>query len=104
LLSVPPHYRGRRLEANADAAAFVDISALGGNAPDDILSGQYRCHLPATLTRRFASHAIMGVKRFSTASLQFSARDTRDRYLASRQFDGEALRRQSARGSNKQIS
>jgi hypothetical protein len=52
----------------------------------------------ATLTRRFASHAIKGVKRFSTASLQFSTRDTRDRYLASRQFDGEALRRQSTRG------
>jgi hypothetical protein len=43
LLSVPPHDRGLRLEANA-AAAFVDISALGGNAPDNILGGQYRCH------------------------------------------------------------
>jgi hypothetical protein len=44
LLSVPPHDRGRRLQPDADAASLIDISALGGNAPDDILSGQYRCH------------------------------------------------------------
>ena len=49
----------------------------------------------ATLTRRFASHAITGLKRFSTASLQLSARDTRNRYLASRQFGGESLLRYS---------
>src|SRR5215831_650477 len=47
------------------------------------------------LTRRFASLAITGVKRFSTASLQLSARDTRNRYLASRQFGGESLLRYS---------
>jgi hypothetical protein len=46
LLSVPPYDRGRRLQPDPDTAAFVDICALGGNAPDDILSGQYRCHLP----------------------------------------------------------
>ena len=33
-----------------DAAALVDISTLGGNSMDDILSGQYRCHVAATLT------------------------------------------------------
>jgi len=51
----------------------------------------------ATLTRSYATHAIMGVKRISTASVRFSRRDTRDRYLACRHPDAEALRRQSAR-------
>jgi hypothetical protein len=46
LLSVPPHDRGRWLQPDADTTSFVDIGALGGNAPDDILSGQHRCHLP----------------------------------------------------------
>jgi hypothetical protein len=46
LLPIPPHDRGRRFKPNADAAALVDIGALGGNAPDDILGGQYRCHVP----------------------------------------------------------
>jgi hypothetical protein len=46
LLPVPPHDRGRWLQPDPDAASFVDVSALSGNAPDDILSGQYRCHLP----------------------------------------------------------
>jgi len=50
-----------------------------------------------TLTRSFASHAIIGVKSFSTASVQFSPRDTRDRYLACRHSDAEALRPPSAR-------
>jgi hypothetical protein len=39
LLSIPPHDRRRRLEPDADAATLVDIGALGGNAPDDILGG-----------------------------------------------------------------
>jgi len=39
LLSVPPYDRGRRLQPNADAATLVDVGALGGNAPDDILGG-----------------------------------------------------------------
>jgi len=38
----------------------------------------------ATLTRSLKTHAIMGVKRISTASVRFSQRDTRDRYLACR--------------------
>jgi len=46
LLSVAPHDRGRRLQPDPDAASFVDIGALGSNPPDNILSGQYRCHLP----------------------------------------------------------
>src|SRR3984893_9033634 len=50
-----------------------------------------------TLTRVFADTAIVGVKPFSTASLQYSSRDTRDRYLARRHPDAEALWRQSAR-------
>jgi hypothetical protein len=45
LLPVAPHDRRRRLEPNADAATLVDIGAFGGDAPDDILGGQYRCHL-----------------------------------------------------------
>ena len=50
----------------------VDISRLGGNSTDDILSGQYRCHVAATLTGRLLSPAIVGINRFSTASLQFT--------------------------------
>jgi hypothetical protein len=53
---------------DADAATLVDISALGGYSTDDILSGQYRCHVAATLTGRLLSHAIVGVNRFSTAN------------------------------------
>jgi hypothetical protein len=50
LASVLPHDRGCRFEPNADGAALIDKSALGGNAPDDILGGQYRRH-PATTFR-----------------------------------------------------
>jgi hypothetical protein len=46
LLSVLPYDHGCRLQPNADAATLVDIGTLGGNAPDDILGGQYRSHLP----------------------------------------------------------
>jgi hypothetical protein len=56
------------------------------------------CGLPATAARRVASNAICGVKRLETASLQFSPRDARDRYLARRQSHAQALRRQSLRG------
>jgi hypothetical protein len=67
-----PHDRCGRFKPNADAAALVDISALGGNSTDDILGGQYRRHVAATLTGRLPSHAIVGVNRFSTVSLQFT--------------------------------
>jgi hypothetical protein len=56
LLAVLPHDRCGRFKPNADATALVDISALGGNSTDDILSGQYRCHLAATLTGMLSSH------------------------------------------------
>src|ERR1700730_11970 len=72
LVAVLPHDRCGRFKPNADAAALVDISALGGNSTDDILGGQYRCHVAATLTGRLPSQAIVGVNRFSTASLQFT--------------------------------
>jgi len=42
LLSLLPHDRGCPFEPDADAAPLVDIAALGGNAPDDILRVQYR--------------------------------------------------------------
>jgi hypothetical protein len=64
LLSVLPHDRGRRLQPDADTTPIIDIGALGGNAPDDVLGSQYRRHVAATLTRRFAIDAIVGVKRF----------------------------------------
>ena len=47
LVSVLSHDRGGRFELNADGAALIDKGALGGNAPNDILGGQYRRH-PAT--------------------------------------------------------
>jgi hypothetical protein len=54
------------------------------------------------LTRSFASHAIIGVKRFSTTSLRFSPRDTGDRYLARRhvmlkRYGEKALNESAAR-------
>ena len=72
MLPVPPHDRCGRFKSDADAATLVDISALGGYSTDDILSGQSRCHVAATLTGRLLSHAIVGVNRFSTARLQFT--------------------------------
>jgi hypothetical protein len=49
LLSVLPHDRGGRFEANAYGAALVDKGALGGNAFDDILGSQNRSHPVTTL-------------------------------------------------------
>jgi hypothetical protein len=86
LLSILPHDRDRRLEPDADATTLVDIGALGGKMSDDILDGQYRCHA-ATLTCRFATIAIMGVKSFVDRKSAICARDTRDRYLACRHPD-----------------
>jgi hypothetical protein len=50
LVSELSHDRGGRFESNADGAALIDKGTLGGNAPDDILGGQYRRH-PATTFR-----------------------------------------------------
>ena len=50
LLPILPHDRRSRFEPNADPASVVDIGAFGGDAPDDVLGGQYQCHLAATLT------------------------------------------------------
>jgi len=47
LASVLPHDRGGWFEPNANGA-LIDNDTLGGNAPDDILGGQYRRHF-ATL-------------------------------------------------------
>jgi hypothetical protein len=52
LVSILSHDRGGRFEPNTDGAAIVDKGALGGNAPDDILGGQYRRHPATTLRRR----------------------------------------------------
>jgi hypothetical protein len=79
LLSILPHDRSGWFQPDADAATLIDIGTLGGNAPDNFLGGQYQCHVAATLSRGFADTAIFGVKRFSTASLQYSSRGTRDR-------------------------
>ena len=51
LAPVLPHDRGGRFEPNTDGAALIDKGTLGGNAPDDILGGQYRCHPNTTLRR-----------------------------------------------------
>ena len=46
--SVSPHYRRRRLRADADGAGVVEVGAVGGDAADEVLGGQHRCHLPPT--------------------------------------------------------
>jgi hypothetical protein len=51
LLSVLPHDRRGRLQADSDGAAFVNKGALGGNSFDNILGGQYRRHSATTSKR-----------------------------------------------------
>jgi hypothetical protein len=96
--AVLPHDRCSRFKPNADAAALVDISALGGNSTDDILGGQYRCHVAATLRGRLPSQAIVGVNRFSTASLQFTRVMSEIDIWRAANLDAQALRRESVRG------
>ena len=61
LPSATPLDRGRRLWPDAECAGLGDVGALvdvraavGGDAGDDVLGGQHRCHVAATLTRRSA--------------------------------------------------
>jgi hypothetical protein len=54
-----PHNRCGRFKPNANATALVDISALGGNSTDDVLGGQYRCHVAATLTGRLPAMQLL---------------------------------------------
>jgi hypothetical protein len=63
LLSILPHDRDRRLQADPDAAALIDKGALGGNSLDDILGSQYRRH-PAILRGYISSCASVGFKRY----------------------------------------
>jgi hypothetical protein len=58
LLSILPHDRGCRPQPDCDAAALVDVGALGGNSTDDILDRQHRRHFAATSTGMFAGNAI----------------------------------------------
>jgi hypothetical protein len=51
LLPVLPHDRRGRLQVDANGTALVDIGALGGNSPADILGSRYRRH-PYTTSKR----------------------------------------------------
>jgi hypothetical protein len=44
LFPILAHDRGSRFQPDADATTRIDIGTLGGNAPDDILGGQYSWH------------------------------------------------------------
>jgi hypothetical protein len=44
LLPILAHDRGGRFQPDADATTLIDIGTFGGNAPDDILGGQYSWH------------------------------------------------------------
>jgi hypothetical protein len=44
LFPIAPHDRGGLFQPDSDAATFIYIGALGGNASNDILGGQYRYH------------------------------------------------------------
>ena len=71
MLPVLPHDRSRRFEPDTNTATLVDIGALGGDAPTTS-SAVNNAAIAATLTRRFATDAIMGIKRLSMARCNFS--------------------------------
>jgi hypothetical protein len=61
---------GGRFEPNADGAALIDKDTLDGNAPDDILGGQYRRHPATTIETPLV---ISSLKRSLTVDVQLSA-------------------------------
>jgi hypothetical protein len=71
LLAVLAYDRGRRPQPDPDTSTLVNKGALGGNAPDDILGGQYRCHFAATLTRRFPRYAIVDLNHAGSRACNF---------------------------------
>ena len=72
LLPIPPHNRGGRFEPDADTAAVIDIGALRGNAPDDILRGQYRCHRspPRHAASQATQLSVLNVSRPQACSIR----------------------------------
>jgi hypothetical protein len=68
-----------------------------GRHPPRSISAPFCRHSDRHVCKQCNLNAIFGVKRFSTATVQFSPSDTRDRYLACRQFDAQALRREGSR-------
>jgi hypothetical protein len=40
------------------APGLVDVGALGGDAPDDVVGAQYRCYFVATSKRGFARNSL----------------------------------------------
>jgi hypothetical protein len=68
LVSVLPHDCCGWFQPNTDGATLIDKGTLGGNAPNDILGGQYRRHSATTLRR--PRPAIPGLKRSLKGDVQ----------------------------------
>jgi hypothetical protein len=56
--------RGRGFDANSHPAALVDVGTFSGNPPNDVLSGQNRCHNRLKLRRDASQEAISGPLNF----------------------------------------
>jgi hypothetical protein len=76
-VSILPHDRRGRLQPNTYGAALIDKGTLGGDAPDDILGGQYRRHPPTTF-RCPRGLRFSGLKRSLTVEVQLSAGSVAD--------------------------